>query len=83
MQLQNGLGGVPRTRDFNGSTRCPLRSLMLQPHNILVCSKTGALKIADFGLARTVAPGKPLLTHEVVTLWYRPPEGEEPHGRRG
>jgi len=32
------------------------------------------LKIADFGLAR--ASGIPVksYTHEVVTLWYRPPD---------
>lgn len=32
------------------------------------------VKLADFGLARTVSiPYKPL-THEVETLWYRAPE---------
>lgn len=37
-------------------------------------SKNNVLKIADFGLAR--ASGIPVkgFTHEVVTLWYRPPD---------
>merc|ERR1719461_1064963 len=45
----------------------------LKPQNILV-SDDLQLKIADFGLGRE--HGLPIgeLTHEVVTLWYRPPE---------
>ena len=37
-------------------------------------SKDGRLKLADFGLARSFCPPIRPLTHEVVTLWYRPPE---------
>uniref|UniRef100_A0A1I7ZG02 cyclin-dependent kinase n=1 Tax=Steinernema glaseri TaxID=37863 RepID=A0A1I7ZG02_9BILA len=45
----------------------------LKPQNILVHSN-GLVKLADFGLARTFSlPGR-VYTHEVVTLWYRPPE---------
>jgi len=45
----------------------------LKPQNILI-SDDLQLKIADFGLGRE--HGLPIaeLTHEVVTLWYRPPE---------
>ncbi|KAG5851672.1 hypothetical protein ANANG_G00054140 [Anguilla anguilla] len=45
----------------------------LKPQNLLL-NQAGAIKLADFGLAR--AFGVPLrsYTHEVVTLWYRAPE---------
>ncbi|KAI6191750.1 Serine threonine protein kinase-related domain containing protein [Aphelenchoides bicaudatus] len=45
----------------------------LKPSNILVM-KTGVAKLADFGLARAVSVPSRCYTHEVVTLWYRPPE---------
>jgi serine/threonine protein kinase len=45
----------------------------LKPQNLLINS-TLELKIADFGLARAVTIPIPQYTHEVVTLWYRPPE---------
>lgn len=43
--------------------------------NILL-SNTGLVKIADFGLARSVDLLNPdaLYTNRVITLWYRPPE---------
>eukprot|EP00756_Hemistasia_phaeocysticola_P018915 Hpha_TRINITY_DN15627_c3_g1::TRINITY_DN15627_c3_g1_i4::g.98643::m.98643/K02206/CDK2; cyclin-dependent kinase 2 len=45
----------------------------LKPQNILV--KDGEIvKLADFGLARAFSIPIPQYTHEVVTLWYRPPE---------
>lgn len=45
----------------------------LKPQNLLV-SSTSLLKIADFGLARAFILPMPKYTHEVVTVWYRPPE---------
>lgn len=41
--------------------------------NILI-TKTGILKLADFGLARAFSEKKKRYTNRVVTLWYRPPE---------
>ena len=34
----------------------------------------GNIKLADFGLARAFGLPVRSYTHEVVTLWYRPPE---------
>jgi serine/threonine protein kinase len=59
-----------------GLAFCHARGVMhrdLKPQNILV-SRDGRLKLADFGLARAFCPPIRPLTHEVVTLWYRPPE---------
>lgn len=46
----------------------------LKPSNLLVDTMTKQLKVADFGLARVCQPSSRRMTHEVVTLWYRPPE---------
>ena len=45
----------------------------LKPQNLLINHRL-LLKIADFGLARAFAVPVPAYTHEVVTVWYRPPE---------
>ena len=61
---------------LRGLAFCHARGVMhrdLKPQNLLV-SRDGRLKLADFGLARAFCPPIRPLTHEVVTLWYRPPE---------
>jgi len=45
----------------------------LKPQNLLIDNRM-RLKIADFGLARAFTVPVPKYTHEVVTVWYRPPE---------
>eukprot|EP00866_Antonospora_locustae_P001129 jgi/Antlo1/1129/831 len=43
----------------------------IKPNNILF-SRDGILKLADFGLCRSVSNEK--MTTQVITRWYRPPE---------
>ena len=45
----------------------------LKPQNLLI-DAIGNIKLADFGLARSISLPMRTYTHEVVTLWYRAPE---------
>lgn len=45
----------------------------MKPQNLLL-NKSGLIKLADFGLARAFTIPLRSYTHEVITLWYRPPE---------
>ena len=61
---------------FRGIEACHIKKILhrdLKPQNLLI-NNNKVLKLADFGLAR--ASGIPVksYTHEVVTLWYRPPD---------
>ncbi len=45
----------------------------IKPNNLLIAAD-GEVKLADFGLARSFAEPYYNMTHQVITLWYRPPE---------
>ena len=45
----------------------------IKPNNLLIAGD-GEVKLADFGLARSFADPYHNMTHQVITLWYRPPE---------
>jgi len=61
---------------LNGLAFCHAHRVIhrdLKPQNLLI-DRHGNLKLADFGLARAFSLPIRTYTHEVVTLWYRPPE---------
>lgn len=84
-QLMDSARGTPLMPDLvrsylfqllHGVDTCHTHRIIhrdLKPQNVLL-NRTGELKLADFGLARTYAIPLRVYTHEVVTLWYRSPE---------
>lgn len=61
---------------LQGIAYCHLHRVLhrdLKPQNLLI-NMDGELKLADFGLARGFGIPVRKYTHEVVTLWYRPPD---------
>ncbi|XP_045525541.1 cyclin-dependent kinase 14 isoform X1 [Pieris brassicae] len=61
---------------LRGLSYCHRRRVLhrdVKPQNLLISSH-GELKLADFGLARAKSVPSHTYSHEVVTLWYRPPD---------
>lgn len=61
---------------LQGIAYCHSRRVLhrdLKPQNLLI-DESGSIKLADFGLARAVGIPMRMYTHEIITLWYRPPE---------
>ncbi|KAL3875407.1 hypothetical protein ACJMK2_033355 [Sinanodonta woodiana] len=71
---------------LKGIEFCHLNNIIhrdIKPENILV-SKSGIVKLCDFGFARTLAQPGEIYTDYVATRWYRAPEllvGDTKYGR--
>ncbi|XP_078081267.1 cyclin-dependent kinase-like 2 [Mustelus asterias] len=71
---------------LRGMTFCHSHNIIhrdIKPENILV-SHSGAVKLCDFGFARTLAAPGEIYTDYVATRWYRPPEllvGDTKYGK--
>lgn len=61
---------------LNGLYYCNINRIIhrdLKPQNLLITADL-KLKLCDFGLSRMFSLPMGKMTHEIITLWYRPPE---------
>ena len=62
---------------LNGLYYCNINRIIhrdLKPQNLLLITSEMKLKLCDFGLSRLFSLPMGKMTHEIITLWYRPPE---------
>ena len=62
---------------LNGLYYCNINRIIhrdLKPQNLLLKTSEMKLKLCDFGLSRMFSLPMGKMTHEIITLWYRPPE---------
>ena len=80
-KLKGGIKDVKVIQSFtlqilNGLYYCNINRIIhrdLKPQNLLITTDL-KLKLCDFGLSRMFSLPMGKMTHEIITLWYRPPE---------
>jgi len=79
---EKGIKNIKLIQDFtyqilNGLNYCNINRIIhrdLKPQNLLLKLSEMKLKLCDFGLSRMFSLPMGKMTHEIITLWYRPPE---------
>ena len=80
-KIKGGIKNVKIIQSFtlqilNGLYYCNINRIIhrdLKPQNLLITNDL-KLKLCDFGLSRMFSLPMGKMTHEIITLWYRPPE---------